>query len=101
MSKPKVFIFAMDHALPTAMAMHEDGRILYQHSSDSYEDAIQWLHHHHPNLRKDYECITPDKKLIKANLYEGANISTLGEDIQKAFTNNQELGRKAKEKENI
>jgi hypothetical protein len=97
--KEKVFVFAMDHALPTAMAMHEDGRVLYQHGGSDYFDAINWLHHHHPDLKADYECIELDKDLIKAHLYDGADIKTLGVDVQEAFTKNQELGKAAKAKE--
>ena len=89
--KAKVFIFAMDHALPTAMAMHEDGNILYQHAGSDYHDAIAWLHYHHPDLESDYEVVTPEEKLVKRHLYKGEPISILGEDFKNAFDNNQKL----------
>ena len=97
--KSKVFVFAFDHALPTAMAMHEDGNVLYQHGGSDYFDAINWLHYHHPDLKEKYECIELDKDLIKAHIYDGADIKTLGEDVTKAFANNQKLGEEAKKKE--
>jgi hypothetical protein len=98
-AKQKVFVFAMDHALPTAMAMHEDGRVLYQHGGSDYDDAVYWLNYHHPDLQTDYEYQELDKNLIKAHIYDGADIKTLGVDVQEAFTKNQELGKAAKAKE--
>ncbi len=97
--KSKIFVFALDHALPTAMAMHENGKVIYQHSGSDYDDAVNWLHYHHPDIKEDYECVELDKKLIKAHIYEGADIKTLGKDVVKAFANNQKYVAKENAKE--
>ena len=99
LTKERVFIFAQDHGLSTAMAMHEDGNVLYSHGGSDYYDAVSWLYYHHPDLKEKYECIEPDKDLIKAYFYEKANILTLGVDFQLALTKNKEIGEKAKQAE--
>jgi len=101
MAKERVYIFGMDHAMPVGIAMHEDGRVLYQHGGSDYHDAIYWLNYHHPDLKKDYEYKELDEKLIKSYLYNGASIKTLGEDVQLAFTKNQKLGEAAKTKKDV
>jgi hypothetical protein len=95
-NKKKLYIFCFTHALPTALAMTEDGDVIAQHGGNDADDAIYWLFYHRPHLREEYEVVEVDQKLVERHIYKGEPLEILPEGLVAAFRKNQEKGSKAK-----
>ena len=88
----KVFLMALTHALPTAIAMTEEGNVIATHAGSDADDAIQWLKHHNDTTKLEgYDQKIIDQGLWERYLYHDEPITILPEEFQKALKANLEL----------
>ncbi len=94
----KGYLFAITHALPTAIVLADNGHVLCTHAGSDADDAKYWLRYHHDETTlKEVEVIELDQDLVEKNLYHGAPILSLGKNVANAFKLNQELKSQTKE----